>query len=180
MKIYTKKGDNGDTSLLYGAGVSKYDIAPEAYGSVDELVASLGLVRAESKLPSDVKVTILRIQRELFIVGAELATDKSERKKLSEGETLVSNDMIINLEKDIDNLTEKNGLPNFFVVPGENMISAKLDWSRVVSRRAERKCVTWYKTLDMSDSKVLIYLNRLSDLLWMMARDFEKDWTPSN
>lgn len=180
MKIYTKKGDNGDTSLLYGAGVSKDDIAPEAYGSVDELVASLGLIRAESKLPTDVKDTILRIQRELFIVGAELATDKSKRKKLSEGKTLVTEEMIVNLEKDIDNLTEKNGLPNFFVVPGENMISAKLDWSRVVSRRAERKCVTWYKTLDMSDSKVLIYLNRLSDLLWMMARDFEKDWTPSN
>jgi cob(I)alamin adenosyltransferase len=88
--------------------------------------------------------------------------------------------MIINLEKDIDNLTEKNGIPNFFIVPGENVISAKLDWSRVISRRAERKCVTWYKTLDMGDSKVLIYLNRLSDLLWMMARDFEKDWTPSN
>lgn len=180
MKIYTKKGDNGDTSLLYGAGVSKDDIAPEAYGSVDELVASLGLIRAESKLPTDVKDTILRIQRELFIVGAELATDKSKRKKLSEGKTLVTEEMIINLEKDIDNLTEKNGLPNFFVVPGENIISAKLDWSRVISRRAERKCVTWYKTLDMSDSKVLIYLNRLSDLLWMMARDFEKDWTPSN
>ena len=180
MKIYTKKGDNGDTSLLYGAMVSKDDIAPEAYGSVDELVASLGLVRAESKLPTDVKDTILRIQRELFIVGAELATDKSKRKKLSEGKTLVTEEMIINLEKDIDNLTEKNGLPNFFVVPGENIISAKLDWSRVISRRAERKCVTWYKTLDMSDSKVLIYLNRLSDLLWMMARDFEKDWTPSN
>lgn len=180
MKIYTKKGDNGDTSLLYGAVVSKDDIAPEAYGSVDELVASLGLIRAESKLPTDVKDTILRIQRELFIVGAELATDKSKRKKLSEGKTLVTEEMIINLEKDIDNLTEKNGLPNFFVVPGENIISAKLDWSRVISRRAERKCVTWYKTLDMSDSKVLIYLNRLSDLLWMMARDFEKDWTPSN
>jgi len=180
VKIYTKKGDNGDTSLLYGAGVSKDDIAPEAYGSVDELVASLGLIRAESKLPTDVKDTILRIQRELFIVGAELATDKSKRKKLSEGKTLVTEEMIINLEKDIDNLTEKNGLPNFFVVPGENIISAKLDWSRVISRRAERKCVTWYKTLDMSDSKVLIYLNRLSDLLWMMARDFEKDWTPSN
>ena len=180
MKIYTKKGDNGDTSLLYGAVVSKDDIAPEAYGSVDELVASLGLIRAESKLPTDVKDTILRIQRELFIVGAELATDKSKRKKLSEGKTLVTEEMIINLEKDIDNLTEKNGLPNFFVVPGENIISAKLDWSRVISRRAERKCVTWYKTLDMSDSKVLIYLNRLSDLLWMMARDFEKEWTPSN
>ena len=180
MKIYTKKGDHGNTSLLYGDSVSKDGIAPEAYGAVDELVASLGLIRAELKLPSDVKAIILRIQRELFIVGAELATDKSERKKLTAGKTLVTEEMIINLEKEIDNLTEKNGLPNFFVVPGENIISAKLDWSRVICRRAERKCVTWYKTLDMSDSKVLIYLNRLSDLLWMMARDFEKDWTPSN
>jgi cob(I)alamin adenosyltransferase len=180
VKIYTKKGDNGNTSLLYGDSVSKDAIAPEAYGSVDELVASLGLIRAELKLPTDVKAIILRIQRELFIVGAELATDRSKRKKLSAGKTLVTEEMIINLEKDIDNLTEKNGIPNFFIVPGENVISAKLDWSRVISRRAERKCVTWYKTLDMGDSKVLIYLNRLSDLLWMMARDFEKDWTPSN
>ena len=180
MKIYTKKGDNGDTSLLYGAAVSKDDIAPNAYGSVDELVASLGLIRAESDLSTDTKTIILRIQRDLFIVGAELATDKSERVKLSKGETLVTDEMIINLEKNIDNLTKKNGLPNFFVVPGENTISAKLDWSRAVARRAERKCVTWYKILDMTDSKVVIYLNRLSDLLWMMARDFEKDWTPSN
>ena len=180
MKIYTKKGDSGDTSLLYGAEVPKDAIPPEAYGSVDELTASLGFIRAESKLPSNVKATILRIQRDLFIVGAELATDKSERKKLSKGKTLVTEEMIINLEKDIDNLTEKNGVPNFFVVPGDNMISAKLDWSRVVCRKAERKCVTCYKALDMSDSKVVIYLNRLSDLLWMMARDFEKDWTPSN
>ena len=180
MKIYTKKGDNGDTSLLYGAAVSKDDIAPNAYGSVDELVASLGLIRAESDFPTDTKTIILRIQRELFIVGAELATDKSERVKLLKGKTLVTDEMITNLEKNIDTLTEKNGLPNFFVVPGENMLSAKLDWSRAVARRAERKCVTWYKILDMTDSKVVIYLNRLSDLLWMMARDFEKDWTPSN
>jgi cob(I)alamin adenosyltransferase len=141
----------------------------------------MGLIRAESKLPDPkLKTIILRIQRELFIVGAELATDKSKRDRLIEGKTLITDEMIKNLEKDIDNLTEKNGLPNFFVVPGENIISAKLDWSRVISRRAERKCVTWYKTLDMKDSKVVIYLNRLSDLLWMMARDFEKDWTPSN
>ena len=97
MKIYTKKGDNGDTSLLYGAAVSKDDIAPNAYGSVDELVASLGLIRAESDLPTDTKTIILRIQRDLFIVGAELATDKSERVKLSKGETLVTDEMITNL-----------------------------------------------------------------------------------
>ena len=180
MKIYTKKGDKGDTSLLYGNQVSKDNIAPEAYGSVDELVAALGLIRCEEKLPIEVKDTTLRIQRELFIVGAELATDKEKRSKLVDGKTKVTESMIKMLEKDIDFLTEKNGIPTYFVVPGENVISAKFDWARVVSRRAERKCVTWYKTLEIEDSKVVTYLNRLSDFLWMMARDFEEDWTPSS
>ena len=180
MKIYTKKGDKGDTSLLYGDQVSKDNIAPEAYGSVDELVAALGLIRCEEKLPIEVKDTTLRIQRELFVVGAELATDKEKRSKLVDGKTKVTESMIKMLEKDIDFLTEKNGVPTYFVVPGENVISAKFDWARVVSRRAERKCVTWYKTLEIEDSKVVTYLNRLSDFLWMMARDFEEDWTPSS
>jgi len=180
MKIYTKKGDKGNTSLLYGDQVSKDNIAPEAYGSVDELVAALGLIRCEEKLPIEVKDTTLRIQRELFIVGAELATDKEKRSKLVDGKTKVTESMIKMLEKDIDFLTEKNGIPTYFVVPGENVISAKFDWARVVSRRAERKCVTWYKTLEIEDSKVVTYLNRLSDFLWMMARDFEEDWTPSS
>ena len=180
MKIYTKKGDKGDTSLLYGNQVSKDNIAPEAYGSVDELVAALGLIRCEEKLPIEVKDTTLRIQRELFVVGAELATDKEKRSKLVDGKTKVTESMIKMLEKDIDFLTEKNGIPTYFVVPGENVISAKFDWARVVSRRAERKCVTWYKTLEIEDSKVVTYLNRLSDFLWMMARDFEEDWTPSS
>ncbi len=180
MKIYTKKGDKGDTSLLYGDQVSKDNIAPEAYGSVDELVAALGLIRCEEKLPIEVKDTTLRIQRELFIVGAELATDKEKRSKLVDGKTKVTESMIKMLEKDIDFLTEKNGIPTYFVVPGENVISAKFDWARVVSRRAERKCVTWYKTSEIEDSKVVTYLNRLSDFLWMMARDFEEDWTPSS
>jgi len=180
MKIYTKKGDKGETSLLYGDQVSKDNIAPEAYGSVDELVAALGLIRCEEKLPIEVKDTILRIQRELFIVGAELATDKDKRNKLEDGKTKVTESMIKILEKDIDFLTEKNGIPTYFVVPGENVISAKFDWARVVSRRAERKCVTWYKTLQIEDTKVVTYLNRLSDFLWMMAREFEEDWTPSS
>ena len=123
MKIYTKKGDKGDTSLLYGDQVSKDNIAPEAYGSVDELVAALGLIRCEDKLPIEVKDTTLRIQRELFIVGAELATDKEKRNKLEDGKTRVTESMIKTLEKDIDFLTEKNGIPTYFVVPGENVIS---------------------------------------------------------
>ena len=179
MKIYTKKGDKGNTKLLYGDTVSKDNLAPEAYGSVDELVASLGIIRASKDLPEATKKVILQIQRELFIVGAELATSKENREKLLPGKTLVEETMITNLEEKIDTLEEKNGIPEFFVVPGENPISAKIDWSRVVSRRAERKCVTWQNAFDIKDSKVVMYLNRLSDYLWMLARDFEKEWTPS-
>ena len=179
MKIYTKKGDKGETRLLYGDAVSKDSIAPEAYGSVDELVAALGLIRYEEKLLSDAKEHILRIQRELFVVGAELATSKDNRSKLKPMETLVTDSMVENLEKEIDHLTEKNGIPDFFVVPGENIISSKFDWCRVVSRRAERKCVAWKKLNKVEDTKVIIYLNRLSDLLWMLARDYEKEWTAS-
>jgi cob(I)alamin adenosyltransferase len=179
MKIYTKQGDKGFTKLLYGGEVPKDSIAPEAYGSVDELVASLGLIRAEKKLPLATKELVLKIQRNLFIVGAELATSKENRSKLKPGETLVTLNMINELEQDIDYLTEKNGIPTYFVVPGENEISSKFDWSRVVSRRAERKCVTWQQYFEIQESLVGIYLNRLSDLLWMLARDFEKEWTAS-
>ena len=179
MKIYTKKGDRGETRMLFGDKVSKDDLAPDAYGSVDELVAALGLIRADEKLPIEVKENILRIQRELFIVGAELATTKENRKKLKPNETLVEEKMVLRLEKDIDFLEEKNGIPEFFVVPGENDLSAKFDWARVVSRRAERKCVRWQRHLEIDNSEVVVYLNRLSDLLWMLAREFENDWTPS-
>ena len=179
MKIYTKKGDQGETRLLYGDAVSKDSIAPEAYGSVDELVAALGLIRYEKKLPKEIKKLILQIQRELFIAGAELATSKENRSKLVPDETLVTTSMTENLEKNIDFLTDKNGIPEFFVVPGENSISAKFDWCRVVSRRAERKSVAWKKLNQIEDTEVIVYLNRLSDLLWMLARDFETEWTAS-
>ena len=125
MKIYTKKGDKGNTRLLFGDTVSKDNLAPEAYGSVDELVASLGIIRAEKDLPSLTQEIILQIQRELFIVGAELATSKENRGKLKSGKTLVEDSMIKNLEAKIDILEEKNGIPEFFVVPGENPISAE-------------------------------------------------------
>ena len=179
MENYTKNGDKGNTKLLYGGSVSKDNFEPEAVGTVDELVASLGIIRAESDLPVETQEILLQIQRELFIVGAELATTKENRNKLETGKTLVEEVMITNLEEKIDILEEKNGIPDFFVVPGENTISSKIDWARVVSRRAERKCVTLQKANEINDSKAIKYLNRLSDYLWMLARDFEKDWTPS-
>jgi len=179
MKIYTKKGDKGKTRLLYGTSVSKDNVAPEAYGSVDELVAALGLLRKEKELTDETKVLILKIQRELFIVGAELATSKSNRNKLKSNETLVTELMVNELEKVIDQLTEKNGIPEYFVVPGNNSISSQFDWCRVVSRRAERRCVTWKDLNELKDTYIITYLNRLSDLLWMLARDYEDEWTAS-
>tara|TARA_Y100000591_G_C21771675_1_gene665913 strand:- start:430 stop:972 length:543 start_codon:yes stop_codon:yes gene_type:complete len=179
MKIYTKKGDKGKTRLLYGTSVSKDNVAPEAYGSVDELVAALGLLRKEKELSNETKVLILKIQRELFIVGAELATSKSNRDKLKSNETLVTEFMVNELENVIDQLTEKNGIPEYFVVPGDNSISSQFDWCRVVSRRAERRCVTWKDLNELKDTYVINYLNRLSDLLWMLARDYEDEWTAS-
>ena len=169
MKIYTKNGDKGNTKLLYGGSVSKDNFEPEAVGTVDELVASLGIIRAESDLPAETHEILLQIQRELFIVGAELATTKENRNKLETGKTLVEEVMITNLEEKIDILEEKNGIPDFFVVPGENTISSKIDWARVVSRRAERKCVTLQKANEINDSKAIKYLNRLSDYLWTVS-----------
>ena len=98
-------------------------------------------------------------------------------KAATDGRALES--MVDELEKVIDELTEKNGIPEYFVVPGNNSISSKLDWCRVVSRRAERRCVTWKELNKLEDSFVITYLNRLSDLLWMMARDYEDEWTAS-
>ena len=179
MKIYTKKGDKGQTRMLFGDKVSKDDLAPDAYGSVDELVAALGLIRADHDLQIEVQENVLRIKRELVIVRAELATTKENRKKLKRNETVVEEKIVVRLEKDIDFLEEKNGIPEFFVVPCENELSAKFDWARVVSGRAERECVRWQKHLEINDSEVSVYLNRLSDLVWMLAREFENDWTPS-
>ena len=113
MKIYTKNGDKGNTKLLYGGSVSKDNFEPEAVGTVDELVASLGIIRAESELPTETKDVLLQIQRELFIVGAELATSKENRKKLQPGKTLVEEVMITNLEEKIDILENKNELNDF-------------------------------------------------------------------
>jgi len=135
MKIYTKKGDKGETRLLYGDAVSKDSIAPEAYGSVDELVAALGLVRYEQKLPQDTKEHILRIQRELFVVGAELATSKENRPKLKPMETLVTDGMVEILEKESIIKDEGSFIPTqimgsinikqliFSYTPGETVIN---------------------------------------------------------
>lgn len=168
-KIYTKKGDDGTTGLLYGGRVSKADLATEAYGTTDEAVAVLGLARALSD-DAALKEEILALQRELFVVGADLATNPKERAKLEPGVSLVTAEMVERLEARIDELVAVHPLPNAFIVPGANAVSAAIDLARSVVRRAERRVIDLRDSGAEVNDNVLRYLNRLSDLLFVVAR----------
>ncbi len=168
-RIYTKTGDDGTTGLLFGGRISKADLATEAYGTADEAVAALGLARAlcdDDALKRDVLV----LQRELFVVGADLATNPKARRKLKPGVSLVTKAMVRRVERRIDELVQAHPLPGAFVVPGTNGASAALDVARGVVRRAERHVVALERAAREVNPEVRRYLNRLSDLLFVMAR----------
>jgi cob(I)alamin adenosyltransferase len=168
-RIYTKTGDDGSTGLLYGGRISKADMTTEAYGAVDEAVAALGLARSLSRSP-DIAAIILRLQRELFVVGADLATNPDQRSKLKPGVSLVTEDMVMSLEALIDEKVSEDPLPQEFVVPGTNQGSAAMDVARAAVRRAERRSVGLRDRGSTVSGEVLRYLNRLSDLLFVLAR----------
>jgi cob(I)alamin adenosyltransferase len=168
-RIYTKTGDDGTTGRLFGGRISKADPAAEASGSVDESVAALGLARALCQDPAFAE-GVLQIQRELFVVGADLATNPSERERLEPEVSLVSDAMVERLETWIDELVLAHPLPNAFVVPGANPVSATLDVARGIVRRAERRVVEIRDGGAEVNAAALRYLNRLSDLLFVLAR----------
>jgi cob(I)alamin adenosyltransferase len=184
MRIYTRKGDTGSTGLLFGGDrVSKAHLRTEAYGTTDEAVAALGLARAwigsetdrtEARLAS----LILQLQRELFVVGAELATHVDRRDRLADGSTRVTVEMVTALERHIDELEQVVDQPKEFVVPGESQVGAGLDLARTIVRRAERRAVGLASTDELPDSQVVPYLNRLADLLFVMARAADGGFRP--
>jgi len=169
MKIYTKYGDEGETGLLYGGRVSKADPRTEAYGTVDEAVSALGLARSFSE-DARVRGVIERLQRELFTVGAELATDPAKRDLLEKHFSAVSSDMTSALERLIDDLAAEVELPKAFILPGGSPASAALDLARSTLRRAERRAVALSESGALKSPELLRYLNRASDLLFMLAR----------
>jgi cob(I)alamin adenosyltransferase len=177
MKIYTKTGDDGTTGLLYGGRVPKDDLRTEAYGTSDEAVAVLGVARADCE-DSPLAELILRLQRELFVVGAELATSSRGWSKLQPGRTKVTGAMVDALEPIIDEHAAKSPMPEEFVVPGETRVSALLDVARSVVRRCERLVVRMAREGMLADGECVRYLNRLSDLLYVLARYQEHGWTP--
>jgi len=176
MRIYTRKGDTGTTGLLFGGDrVSKAAVRTDAYGTTDEAVSALGLARASIGSATDrteVRLgdLILRLQRELFVVGAELATHLDRRDRLTDRVSRVTAEMVTALEAEIDALEELVEQPKEFVLPGESMTGAALDLGRTTVRRAERRAVALADTGELLDSQVVPYLNRLADLLFVMAR----------
>ncbi len=166
VKIYTRKGDDGTTGLLYGGRVGKDSPRPEAYGQVDEVQAVLGLARAHAPQGEELDRILTGIQRDLWVLMADLATDAPNRDKLSPGTTLVTPEMVTPLEALIDEVATRFEPPTEFVIPGGTVVAAHLDVARTVVRRAERVAVA----LAPESTSALAYLNRLSDLLWMLAR----------
>lgn len=169
MKIYTKKGDDGTTGLLYGGRVPKDHVRTEVYGTLDETVSALGVGRAGGLTPV-VEDIVIRLQREMFVVGAQLATASDNQSKLEAGVSKVTPEMTQTAEAEIDRLLEKHPLPREFVLPGETAGSAGLDLARSIIRRAEREAVAMDREGMVPDPEILRYLNRVSDLLFVLAR----------
>lgn len=155
--------------MLYGGRVSKTDPRTEAYGAIDEAISALGVARALVTDPAR-HATILRIQSELFTVGAELATDAVEYPKLQEHFMTVGPDFTSRIEAEIAELERTVTLPDAFVIPGGTQPAAALDVARTVARRAERRIVALQQAGQLHNPEVLRYVNRLSDLLFMLAR----------
>jgi cob(I)alamin adenosyltransferase len=170
VKIYTRKGDDGTTGLWYGGRVAKSDSRPEAYGSVDEAASALGLCRATAGGNQELYDDILRIQNELFVAGAELATAPEAAARLEAGVSKVTDEMVASLEGVIDRYMERVDLPPKFVIPGGTELSARLDVARTAIRRAERRVSAMRESGQLPDDTVLRYLNRASDAVYAMAR----------
>jgi len=205
MRIYTRRGDDGTTGLLYGGRVEKDSPLIATNGAVDEAQAALGVVRAEVAAGSEMDVLLVRLERDLYVAMAELATAAPNRHKLTPGTTLVTAEMVAGLEADIDRLTARFPPLTDFVIPGHDRVSALLDVARTAVRRAERLVVGVSLAVEadgagrragtssggtssggtssggtssdvevgrgsLGGSQVPAYLNRLSDLVWTMAR----------
>lgn len=166
MKIYTRDGDDGTTGLYFGGRVEKSSDPIEVNGAVDEAQAALGWARALSEPSGRINELLISLERDLWVLMAEVATLPSNRHKLTAEKSLVTSAMIDRLEHEIDALSSEIEMPKEFVVPGENQLSAALDIARTSIRRAERIAVGY----PLEGSLVVAYLNRLSDLAWTMAR----------
>ena len=168
MKIYTKTGDEGDTSLFGGGRVPKDNERVAAYGDVDELNACIGVARAAQVMPR-IDETLVSIQRDLFSIGALLATPNREKMKEHLTKARIDDERISQLERSIDAAEVDLEPLRAFVLPGGTQKSAALHLARTVCRRAERNIIALHRNSAVPPV-IIVYLNRLSDLLFVLAR----------
>ena len=166
--IFSKRGDGGETSLLTGGRVSKASLRPEAYGTLDEASSALGMAKAltQNRLIKDM---LDAVQKDLLVLGAELACDSG-----NQGDYRIEPALTFRLEQWIQELQEEVPLPRQFIFPGANSVSAALDLSRTIIRRAERRCVALRETGQIDNPEIHAYLNRLGDFLFTLARYAEE------
>jgi cob(I)alamin adenosyltransferase len=165
-RLYTGKGDDGTTGLLFGGRVPKDSVHPRAVGAVDEAQATIGVARSLCEEGSDLDAALTQACRDLWVLMAELATLPDNHGKLVDGQTQVTAEMVAAIEARVDELGARFEAPANFTVPGQTPLAAQLDLARTVVRRAEREAVP----AAAPGSHVLAYLNRLSSLLWVQAR----------
>ncbi len=170
MKVYTKTGDTGETSLFGGKRVKKYNLRIESYGTVDELNSYLGVIRDQHK-HEGIEATLVNIQNRLFTVGSELAADPD--KKNLETPKLDEEDILF-LEKEIDGMTDELEPMRFFILPGGDLVASHCHVARTICRRAERRVIELQDAEQNVDMRIVEYLNRLSDYLFTLARYFTK------
>lgn len=166
MKLFNKKGDDGYTSMLYGQRIPKSDPRPETYGTLDEANSALGLARALSR-DERVKEIIYKVQEGLFVVGAELATNLQDYGKLRKK---IEEEDIQELQDLIEELEDKIKLPKSFIIPGGSVASASLDVARTIIRRGERRAARLREDGFLLNDRILAYLNRSADLIFVLAR----------
>jgi cob(I)alamin adenosyltransferase len=183
--VATRRGDDGTTGLLFGGErIPKDDLRTEAYGTIDEAVAVLAVVRAQLAVKrrvgtlnvgfGELPAILLRLQRELFVAAAELATREDAWDRQVGGVSRVTAEMVAGLEAMLREAEAHIVMPTEFVVPGETVVSAALEVARTVVRRAERRAVTLGTAGLIPGPHLLPYLNRLADLLWVLARAAEE------
>jgi cob(I)alamin adenosyltransferase len=176
--VATGAGDDGTTGLLYGGRTGKDSLAVEAYGTIDETVAAIGTARAEiAQLPPDLvpdlEDVLTRLQRDLFVAGAELATGVASLERLEDGVTRVHESMVLAVEAELAAWEARVTMPREFVLPGATRLSAALEVARVTVRRAERRVVALGTAGHPLGPWIVTWLNRTADLLWVLARAAE-------
>ena len=177
MKIYTKTGDNGTTGLVGGTRLPKHDLRIDCYGTIDELNSYLGLIR-DQQISNDSKTTLIEIQNQLFIIGSLLATDpeklKDDSKRKRLGISLIKSEAITFLETEIDAMNLELPPMTHFILPGGHQTVSFCHIARCICRRAER-IISKLNANHPTQPEVLIYLNRLSDFIFVLARKLSNE-----